>query len=194
MNNLYFEINPIKKHILKPPKELETSWRNISGLVYLEEDKLYDLSWAGHEGIGFLKICKENAKQLQNFKSVFNALDSLKVVARRELSKNRYEKEVGIIILNDFYKIQLTEEYKLSLVMKYLECLESDFEFDWKTISGYFKFNSNNFKIFYKKIQEYTQKLFDIEKNILEQINAAGTIEELLNINLEINYDNSIRL
>lgn len=195
MNNLYFEINPKKNYITSQPKQLEHNWRNISGIVYYSQEELKDLSWAGYDDFGFIKICKENAELISNFKSTFNVLESLKTLCRKEVSTKRYECEVGIIQLNEKYLLQLTEECKLSIVMKYLECLaEDDLTFDWKFINGHFTFTANKFKVFYKKIQEYTQKLFDMENSILHSIENTNTVIDLFNIELNINCDGKITL
>lgn len=195
MNDLYFEINPKKNYITSQPKQLEHNWKNISGFIYLSEEQKYDLSWAGYENIGFIKITEDNGEKLQNFKSLFNVSESLKTIMRKDLSQNRYEKETGIIVLNNEYRIQLTEECKLSLVMKYIECLNNpDLVFSWKFINGYYDFTTSKFKKFYDEVQKYTQKLFDIEKNILEDINSKNNIKDLLSMDLNINCDENIRL
>lgn len=195
MNDLYFEINPKKNYITSQPKQLEHNWRNISGFIYLSEEQKYDLSWAGYENIGFIKIIEDNGEKLQNFKSLFNVSESLKTIMRKNLSHNRYEKETGIVVLNNEYRIQLTEECKLSLVMKYIECLNNpDLIFSWKFINGYYDFTTSKFKKFYDEIQKYTQKLFDIEKTILEDINSKNNIKDLLSMDLNINCDENIRL
>lgn len=195
LDNLYFEINPKTNTIKSRPKQLNHNWKNISGLLYLSESKIYDLSWAGYEEDGFIKITKENAERLEDFKSDFNALDSLKIIFKQQVSYNRSIKDSGVITVDNKYSIQLTDKCKTSLSMKYLECITvKDLKINWKTLSGFVEFNADEFKILFLKIQKYIQNLFDIEKSIHLKIENSKTFKELLDIDIEINEGGEILL
>lgn len=193
--NLYFEIDPKKEEILSPAKQIETNWRNISGLIYLPDEKLYDLSWAGYENCGFLKLSKDNSEKIERFQSNFDVLNFVKSLCKDLTSSNRYNKECGIINIDGKYSLQLTDRCKLLITMKYLECIYTkDLTFEWKTISGYVNFKSSDFIKLYMAIQKYVQTLYDEEKNIMEKIDSCKNISNLLNIDLDLNSSNNIAL
>lgn len=195
INDLYFQINPKTKKIVSEPKELDYNWKNISGLIYLSEDKIYDLSWAGYDEDGFIKINKNNCRTLEFFDSSCKSLDKLKNTFKKFVSEDRYSKETGVITINKKYSIQLSERCKLSITMKYLECLnDEDLEITWKTLSGYIKMDSNKFKLLFLKIQKYIQTLFDEEKKIYEAIDSTKTFSELLDIDLKVSSNENLSI
>lgn len=195
LNNLYFEINPKTKTIKSRPKQLDHNWKNISGLLYLSESQIYNLSWAGYEEDGFIKITKENAERLEDFNSDFNALDSLKIIFKQQVSYNRSIKDSGVITIDNKYSIQLTDKCKTALSMKYLECITlKDLKINWKTLSGFIEFSDSEFKVLFLKIQKYIQNLFDIEKSIYLKIENSKTFKELLDIDIEIDDNGAILL
>lgn len=195
MNDLYFKINPNESKILGPPTTLETNWNNISGIIFLSKDELYNLSWAGYPGIGFIKICNENKEIIKKLNYDSECLGLLKNHLKIIVSKNRYELETTPIEFDGSFYLQLTDRSKLSIIMKYNECLlDKNLNFKWKTLNGFKEFNSEEFLNLHNKIQKYIQNLFDLEYQICKKIQSCEDIISLLELDLNISIENKILL
>lgn len=195
MNDLYFEINPKEKKILSPPQELDVNWKNISGILFLSKDELYDLSWSGYLDIGFVKIDKENIDLIKNLTYDDYIFNITKSKFNTIVSQNRYEKEIQTLLVDNKFSIQLSEKFKLNVLMKYNECIvNNNLSFHWKTIGGFVEFDSKKFLKLYKKIQEYAQSLFDLERDLYKKIEDCQDIISLIELDLSIDCDNKIEL
>jgi hypothetical protein len=80
MNDVYVLIDTRLNQIICPPIKLPNVWANIIGLSLLSDEKLIDLTWAGHPNLSWrnlnnvpididvpdswLEISKNNIKQL----------------------------------------------------------------------------------------------------------------------------------
>lgn len=195
MIDLYFEINPKQNKIISSPKELQTNWKNISGITYLSKKELYDLSWAGYDNFGFVKICADNYDILKKLKYETSIFLVTKSKYKDIVSDNRRDQELNPLLVDNRFSVQLTDKFKLHLLMKYNECiLDSNLKFNWKTISGPVEFTSEKFLIFYKKIQKYIQKLYDIEMELHKKIDAVENMKDLLKLDLKIQCSEKIKL
>lgn len=189
MNDLYFEINPTLEKIISSPIELDINWSNISGIIFLSSDELYDLSWAGHPNFGFVKVCTDNIELLKRFTFTSDILNYTKIKYKNIISEICQENESNPVIIDNLYSVQLTEKNKLDIIMKYNECLlNENLEFNWKTTSGFMKFNSKMFINLYKKIQIHKQKLIDLEYELHTKVENCNNIEDLLRLDIEKNY------
>ena len=189
MNDLYFEINPTLEKIISAPIELDINWNNISGIVFLTPDEIYDLSWAGHPNFGFIKISKDNIEVLKKFTFTSDILNLTKIKYKNIISQSCYENESLPILIDNSYSIQLNKNNKLDIIMKYNECiLDENLNFNWKTASGFMKFNSKSFIELYKKIQIHKQKLIDFEYELHNKIENCNNIEDLLKLSAQNNY------
>lgn len=195
MDDLYFEVNPSDKKILGPPINLDVNWGNISGIIFLNKDELYDLSWCGHPNFGFVKICNENKELIKTLSYDENTLNLLKARLRSTVAESRREKELDPLLIDNLFSIQLTEKFKLHMIMKYHECiLDNKLKFNWKTISGFIEFDSEKFINLYKKVQVYIQNLFDLELELNKKIEKCKNIESLMDLDLKICYNTNISL
>ncbi len=195
MNDVYFEINPSENKILNFPVELDINWRNISGIIFLSNEELYDLSWAGYSNIGFVKISKENKNIIKNLSYDSDILNKSKLIYRNIVTKNCFEKETSPILVDNSFSIQLTEKNKLQILMKYNECIINDnLKFNWKTLSGFVELDSKKFINLYSKVQNYIQKLVDIEYHLYEKIENCKSILELLDLDLTVDCVSEITL
>lgn len=195
MEDLYFEVNPKRKYILHPPKKLDINWNSIFGITLLSKEELQDLSWAGYENIGFIKLSKENAEELDRYKSNYDVIDYVRTIFKREASQNRSFKENSFIVLNNKTMVQLSSDFKLSLLMKYIECKEDEnLLVNWKTVHGYIELSSKNIIDLFKNTQKYIQKLYDIEKMLYEKIDSCTSISELFECDLQVELDNNFNI
>ena len=53
MLDLYVLVDISKSEILTPLNKLPENWANVSGLNFFDDEKLSDLSWAGHNNLGW---------------------------------------------------------------------------------------------------------------------------------------------
>ena len=53
MNDIYVLIDIKSKEIICPPIRLPEIWANINGLNLLPQEKLLDLTWAGHPNLSW---------------------------------------------------------------------------------------------------------------------------------------------
>lgn len=53
MNDIYVLIDIKLNMIICPPMRLPHVWANINGLNFLPEEKLIDLTWAGHPNLSW---------------------------------------------------------------------------------------------------------------------------------------------
>lgn len=179
--DLYFEINPKEKKISSAPEKLEINWKNISGIVYLNEDELYDLSWAGYPENGFLKFSKENEKKLKKFDCDSILFNRIKSQFKDQVSSLRYEIECSGININNRYEISTDDRSKTLILMKYLECnSNNDLNFKWKSKSGFIDFTSSEFLKLVIEMQKFIQNLFDLEFNLYNEIERCNDILDIL--------------
>jgi hypothetical protein len=195
MIDLYFEINPKQNKIISSPKELQTNWKNISGITYLSKKELYDLSWAGYDNFGFVKICIDNYDTLKKLKYENSIFLVTKSKYKDIVSDNRRDQELRPLLVDNRFSVQLTDKFKLHLLMKYNECIsDTNLKFNWKTISGPVEFTSEKFLIFHKKIQKYIQKLYDMEIELHKKIDSVENMKDLLKLDLRISCSEKIKL
>jgi hypothetical protein len=186
LNDLYLEINPTSKKIISYPKKLELNWNNVGGISYLDDDKLYDLSWAGYPENGFVKFSKDKRYTISKLFCDDSLFSLIKSKIKNYLSEIRYNEECKGVIINDQYIIDTNDRSKLLLLMKYMECLSHpDLKFKWKAKSGYIDFTSSQFIIIYNKIQEYIQKCFDLEFSLSCNLDECDTVVKILALDLE---------
>jgi len=195
MDDFFFVINPIENKIINAPQKMGINWKNICTIRSLSTEELYDLSWAGHEGVGFVKACGENKDIIQNLNCDPDILILVKNTYKKIISEKRKEKESFPILVEGKFLIQLTEKCKLHMLMKYIECISNeDLSFNWKSNTGPIKFTAIKFILLYKKIQSHIQNLFDKEIEIHNQIDECQDIKSLMNVELDINCNFKIEL
>lgn len=69
------------------------------------------------------------------------------------------------VLVDNKFSIQLTEKFKLHMLMKYNECiLDKDLKFNWKTIGGYVEFTSEEFLKLYKNSTTYSKFIWSWNK------------------------------
>jgi hypothetical protein len=186
MSELYIEIDPREGKILDYPKKLETNWKNIGGLVYLDESQLKDLTWAGYLNSGFIKICKNSIDTLRNFTYDQKIFDDMKITLKDEITSLRNLHESSGVIVNNIYHINIDKHSNIMMLCKYQECLlDPEFTFNWKVTGSFFKFKSDEFINLFLKIQKYIQTLFDKEFELHNEIDKCNNIVELISIDLE---------
>lgn len=178
-NDLYLYCDIIKKQILENPRILEENWKNISGIVYLSDDELKDLSWAGHSGFGFINISNNILFEYQySEKLLFDMKTKLKI----DVEYKKRQKEIEGIIINNKFNISLSSDSKILLLMKYLECKEKEFTFDFLTSSGSVKLSSTKFISIFHSIMKYIDDLLQMQICLFKEIDEKVDLKSLLEL------------
>jgi len=174
--DFYILVDIEKKIIIDKIQKLPDNWRNISGLSGLSENELINLEWAGHFNLGWFRMTFNNIK---DFYSSPDNLQLNKNELKKIISTIRKEKQNEVIIYN-------SAKIKSDILTRYsLELLKERQKINYKSINGYYVFNSVDIKNICDMIDKQTQNYFDIEKNIYEQINKCTSITDFLNINYD---------
>jgi hypothetical protein len=179
-SDLYVYCDIVKKEILENPQSLEENWKNISGLVYLSDDELKDLSWAGYSGVGFINISNNILFDYQYPKDL---MTNMKVKLKNDIEYKKCQKEIEGVIINNKFNISLSSDSKISLLMKYLECKETDFVFDFLTVSGTVKLSSTQFINIFNSIQKYINDLLQTQIDLFKKIDGEDELKNLLKLN-----------
>ena len=75
MIDLYALVDINTLQIITPLSKLPKNWSNVSGLNFFDDDKLSDLSWAGHDNLGWFSYKNEG----YTFSTSANWMDSSKL-------------------------------------------------------------------------------------------------------------------
>lgn len=181
--DIYFYVDLDNKKILEEPKPLQTNWKNISGLSFLTDDELSDLSWAGHDGFGFIKFDSINQEIIKDYSFDGPILLKFKSQLKDKLNRDRIRHEKKGVIVNNQYLIKLDVPTKISLSMKYLQCNSNkNLFFNWETSSGYKEFTSLEFINLFEKIMQFIQTSIDIKIEYSKKIESCNTISELISV------------
>lgn len=189
MNDLYVLVDKQSKTIIDHAQSLPENWRNIHGLPAHNDEELSDLSWAGHETLGW--ICLNNPEILEyNYDSQWLEFSKSKI--KKIIATQRWEKEVTLITI-DNDRIQTDERTRLALFLK--RELAKQFpnkNFAWKFVDTYRTITGEELIKIADYLEWYIQKCFDIEVELCTRINLANTLEELISVNLYLNWPSTI--
>ena len=89
MADLYALVDNSTFQIITPLSKLPENWSNISGLNFFDDDKLSNLSWAGHPDLGWISY---SDRKLFTFASSANWVDSSKANIKSYIATDRKEK------------------------------------------------------------------------------------------------------
>ena len=178
LNNFYVLVDTEKKLIIDKIQTLPQDWVNISGLPNYDDEKLSNLTWAGHKNLGWISI---KSTQIKNFSSSSANLQLNKNEFKQLISNKRKERQsYPILYKRAKIKTDLKTRYSLLLLK-----LSNRDQINFKCINGYYTFNQLEICKICDIIDEQIQKYFDIEKNIYEQIDKCGSVQDFF----DINYD-----
>ena len=106
-------------------------------------------------------------------------LDKLKAEKIAELANARWQEETGGYIYkgHEFHSDRESQDRFFQAYMASLS--DSNFTVTWKTKNGWLEMTASDFITLYNEFYVFLQNLYQKEKNLQEQIEAATTIEEL---------------
>ena len=178
LSNFYVLVDIEKKIVIDKIQTLPLNWANISGLSNYDDEKLSNLTWAGHKNLGWINI---KSTSIKHFSSCSENLDLNKNEFKTLISQKRKEKQSNPISYKEAkIKSDLKTRYSL-LNFK----LSDKTNINFKCINGYYNFNNFEVDQICAMIDEQIQKYFDIEKIIYEQIDKCTSIQDFFNVDYE---------
>lgn len=185
MNDLYVLVDHKEKLILAPTAELPKSWENISGLYLFEDGKLKDLSWAGHDGKGWVKVTD---KSIETYEHADTWLEMSKFSIIDSFSEKRKEKENDFLTFKG-HTITINEKTRTALVSKKLAAQEnSSSTFVWKFDDASVELTSEEVIQLANFVEAYVQGCFDVEYEYQTLVNAAKNISDIASIDFTPNW------
>lgn len=186
MLDLYALVDLKNRELLSPLNKIPESWMNISGLIYIDRDKIGDLGWLGYENRGWISL---NDPTLSDYKFTDEWFYVSKSNIKTIIKKQRQEKLKEVLYFNG-NKIELTPNVTSSIYLRlsFLSSLShlDDIKTSWKFIDGFVDLSKDEFADLAYFISNYIQSCFDKEKTIIDSIDACDSLLELSN--LSFNY------
>ena len=106
-------------------------------------------------------------------------IEQLKAKKIAELADARWREEVEGYMYNG-HEFHSDRESQVRFSQAYIASLsDPNFTVTWKTKNGWFDMNAKDFITLYNDFWEFLQGLYQKEKALQEQVEAATTIEEL---------------
>lgn len=181
---LYFFCDIKKKEILDEARQLDENWKTICGLKFLSEDELKDLSWAGYDEVGFLKLTNPTINQYAYSDKLLN---NVRINLKNQLNDIKINKEFCGIIVNNSFNISLSTESKTDFIFKYLyykDIVKEDIDIQLNTNSGIIYISNQKFLKIFDFMQQYLNELELVKVNIDKKIDDMLTIMQLSKFDL----------
>jgi len=186
MNDFYVLVDNNKKLILAPASFLPEDWMNVHGIKFLPYEKLVDLSWAGHQDRGMLKLTDES---LHSYEYNSDWINFTRSAITDYVSKQRKEREEQIVIFNDNFLVRIDEKTKLALSAKRVFAVEdSSYTCIWKFENTSVELTATDIISLSDSINKYIQDCFDAEYNFAQSVNAITSIEEFSTLSLNVTW------
>lgn len=184
MLDLYVLADISKSEILTPLNKLPENWANVSGLNFFDDEKLSDLSWAGHNNLGWFPSDNEN---LSSFTTSTNWMDSSKANIKSYISSDRKEKVEETLTFNG-NRINLTNNTRTSLSLRVssLSNQDGDIMTAWKFVDGYVDLTKEEMIDLLNFVSNYIQSCFDVENAASRLVDECNTLDDINNLTLDI--------
>ena len=184
MLDLYVLADISKSEILTPLNKLPENWSNVSGLNFFDDNKLADLSWAGHKNLGWFSSSNEN---ISSFTTPTNWMDSSKANIKSYISLDRKEKVEETLTFNG-NRINLTNNTRTSLSLRVssLTNQDGDIMTAWKFVDGYVDLTKAEIINLLNFVSNYIQSCFDVENMASSLVDDCNTLDDINNLTLDI--------
>ena len=188
MFDLYVLADRNRNEILNPTNELPTDWANVNGLNHFTEEKISDLSWAGHSNLGWFPISSEF---IRSYTTSNNWIDSSKSNIKLLVATQRKERTTEDTTLTfNGNRLNLTDNTKTALALRVaaLANLPDDTMTEWKFVDGYVSLSKTDMFALMSFVSGYIQGCFDVEQSADATIQACGSFEDIKNLSLTLNW------
>lgn len=174
LNDHYILVDKEENRIIGRIEKRPEDWQNIMGLSNYSDEEIYDLKWAGHDSVGFIKFTSTN---LINYKCPPDTLLLNKTKSKEIVSEKLKELKYKSI------------NYKNSIIKSDKESFNTLFSIkdreyvNYKCSNGYFKFISSELNEIFDIMNSQIQKYFDYEMEIHNSIDECNSLIEISNLN-----------
>jgi hypothetical protein len=183
-NDYYVLVDYNLKQFIDHIKKLPENWRNISGLPNYSDEKLKELTWAGHSNQGWINI---SSPEILNFNYTNEWLEINKNNIKASVSEDRKEAQSEVLCYNDHYIIS-DEATRLNLAIKKVFSEHQDKQIYWKFIDGYQSISPKDVDNLFIFLETYVQKCFDEEARLFSEIDNITNLSQLLSLKLTPNW------
>lgn len=189
MNELYVLVDSKLNLIISPIMELPLNWGNVSGIKFLSEEKLKDLSWAGESNLGWKKITDPDLSTVGVTKEWihFQGANLKQIV-----SSKRKEMESEVLTFGE-KQIKLNEKTKINLIFKLSGSFNDTDTLVWKFMNGTYEITFNELKEIRDSIDSYLQECFNIEHKFSNLVDTIKEKDKLFDIHLGLNWPSTVR-
>jgi len=183
--NFYVIVDRTTNKVLSHPVKLPENWQNIHGLSSLSDEKISDLEWAGHPGLGWIKFNSEFPFDLEINEDWFEfAKNSIKY----EYAGQRWEAEKKGIEYKNIL-IDTDDRTKTAILLKTQLAVASPGKtFSWKYNNSTVEFTSSDIINIANALNDYIQKCFDKEAELIDLVNQSRTELDLSDFTLNVNW------
>jgi len=183
--NFYVLVDKTTNSVLSHPVELPDDWNNINGLHSFTDEQLSDLEWAGHSNFAWIKFDS-------SFPSTYKFANDWLIFAKESVkeiyAKFRWIAESKYILYKNI-EIKIDDRTKTTILLKKQLMSESSTDtFSWKYNGSIIKFTYEDVIRISDAINDYTQKCYEVEADLIERLNAVKKISELKKFNLNIEW------
>ena len=184
MIDLYALVDINTFQIITPLSKLPENWSNVSGLNFFDDDKLSNLSWAGHHNLGWLSYRNQ---KLSSFATSSNWMDSSKANIKSYIATDRKEKTEETLTFNG-NRINLTNNTRTSLSLRVssLANQEDGTMTAWKFVDGYVDLTKAEIIDLLNFVSNYIQSCFDAENMASSLVDDCNTLDDINNLTLDI--------
>lgn len=176
MNNDLYVLTDSESNIITTlPESIPKNWKNIHGLNLLDQESLKSLGWY-----------KIDDPDLLNFEHSQEWLSQFKKQILENISYQRWQAQTESITYNGNAYV-LNEQTITALYQKRL-VVESNpnTTFIWKTRDSMIELTGSELINLTNSINLYIQECFNIEKNFIDNFSSYLTLEDLLELDLDI--------
>ena len=162
------------------------NWSNVSGLNFFDDDKLSDLSWAGHDNLGWFSYKNE---ALPPFQLPQIGWIQAKSNIKSYISTDRKEKTEETLTFNG-NRINLTNNTRTSLSLRVssLANQEDGIMTAWKFVDGYVDMSKREMIDLLNFVSNYIQDCFDVENSASILIDMCENLTDIKNLTLDISW------
>jgi len=179
LNDFYVLVDTRDKIVTSKVQKLPEYWSNITNLSSLEDEKLSDLTWAGHQNLGWVSITSE---YIEEYSSSHDNLEMNKNELKYLLGKIKEEKEHEGIIYNNV-RIKIDQKNLINLFLKREKAIKNkNADFYFKINFTYYKFTSGQIIELYDILESSYEELETWERLKFKKIDQCKKISEFLYI------------
>lgn len=168
LSELYIIVDNHQREVRGVFQKQPQDWKNICTFPALSDEEKSDLSWAGHDGVGF--VCGES---LKNYSCDDGHLEEIKLNVKRmseEVTKDL--RAEGVVFEGHRFSIDLES-------IMFANFQNNRYSNIIKSGTDYHKFSRNQMFSLVEKLNRRFDELLDQEIEFFRQIDECSTVYEL---------------